>query len=231
MTGMLRYFKYAVILGLIFFIAGCIKVNESIVLKLDGSGSMDITYYIPKVLMKDQRSLRREMTQTGITFPLTKGDFNKQFAGLEGIKVESVKTFTERGYYTIDGKVKFKNINRLKMNNIKFVLKNKDKNKELIIFLINSVNKKQALTSQKTTAKVNMDYKNILKGSLTNYGIKIDVSFPTKVLSANGNIKGRDVKWDVPMNVFLRSKAKEMKLKAIYSGHASIFDRIKDFFR
>ncbi len=117
------------------------------------------------------------------------------------------------------------------MNNIKFALKNSDNNKELVISLINSMNKKQSQQQAKPKPHVGVNYENILKGSLTNYGIKIEVSFPTEVLSSNGKIRSRDVTWDVPMNVFLNSEAKEMELKAVYSGNPTIFDRVKDFFR
>ncbi len=222
-----KYLKYIVLLGLIL-IAGCINVTEDVVLKLDGSGSLLLAYSIPEALMKDQKSIRNAMLQTGIVFPLTKQDFNNQFAGLEGVDVQYTKSYTDKGYYVVEGKIKFKNINDLKMNNVTFALKSSDKNKELVISLINSMNKNQA---PEKSSKQRINYDNLLKGSLTNYGIKIKVSFPTDVISANGTIKNRDVKWDVPMNVFLKSEAKEMELKAVYRGQPTIFDRIKDFFR
>ncbi len=222
---MRKYIGYIALMSLVF-IAGCINVKEDVVLKLNGSGSMHLAYYIPEALMKDQTGLRNAMAQTGIQFPLTAKDFNNQFAGLEGIKVKHVKIYTDRGYYIIEGRVGFKNINNLKMSTIQFSVKKLDKNKELIISLINSMNKKQEPDS-----KPQMNYENVLKGSLSNYGIKLDVSFPTDIISANGNIKGRDVSWDVPMNVFLKSQAKEMELRAVYSGSPTFFDRIKDFFR
>ncbi len=229
---MLKNVNYIALMCLLL-LTGCINVSENIVLKLDGSGSLRLTYSIPEALMKDQQGLHNAMTQTGIMFPLTKQDFSNQFAGLEGVEIKNVKTYTEKGYYVIDGRVKFKNINDLKTGNIIFVLKNSGSDKELIISLINSMNKEKEHVSvnNRTRPHGNMNYENILKGSLTNYGIKIDVSFPTDVLSANGKIQSRDVKWDVPMNVFLNSQAKEMELKAVYSGNPGIFDRIKDFFR
>ncbi len=220
-----KYIKYSALIGLLL-ISGCINVKEDIVLNLNGSGSMHLAYYIPEALMKDQNSLRNAMAQTGIEFPLTTKDFNNQFAGLQGVKVKSVKAFTDKGYYIIDGMIGFSNINNLKMSNIQFNLKKVNKDNELIISLINSMNKKHEQTSG---TKIN--YENILKGTLANYGIKFDVSFPTKVISANGNIQSRDVKWDVPMNVFLKSQAKEMELRAVYSGTPTFLDRIKDFFR
>lgn len=225
-----RYLRYIGLIGLIL-IAGCINVSEDIVLKLNGSGNLRLVYSIPEALMKDQQSLRNAMIQTGITFPLTEQDFNNQFTGLKGVDIKDVKTYTEKGYYVIDGRVRFKNIDDLKMNNIKFVLSKSNNNKELTISLINSMNKKQSLQQEKPRPHAGINYENILKGSLTNYGIKIDVNFPTEVISANGKIQSRDVKWDVPMNVFLNSEAKEMELKAVYSGNPTIFDRIKDFFR
>ncbi|MGB9735048.1 MAG: hypothetical protein ACP5JP_01930 [bacterium] len=222
---MRKHIKYIVLAGL-FLLSGCINVKENIVLKLNGSGSMHLAYYIPEALMRDQNSLRNAMVQTGITFPLTTKEFNDQFAGLHGVKVKGVKTFNEKGYYIVEGKVEFDNINNVQMHNMHFSLKKTDGNNELVISLINSMNK-----AQSANAKPGTGYENILKGSLTNYGIKFDVNFPTHVISANGNIDGRDVKWDVPMNVFLKSQAKEMELRAVYSGHPTLWDRIKDFFR
>ncbi len=220
-----KYIKHIAFIGLVL-LSGCINVKEDIVLKLNGSGSMHLAYYIPEALMKDQNGLRNAMAQTGIEFPLTEKDFDNQFAGLEGIKVKSVKVSTDRGYYIIDGRVGFRNINSLKMSNIQFTIKNINQNKELIISLINSMNK-----TQKSNSKTQMNYDNVLKGSLANYGIKFKVSFPTDIISANGNIQSRDVTWDVPMNVFLKSQAKEMELRAVYSGNPTFFDKIKDFFR
>jgi len=220
-----RYIKYIALTALVL-LSGCINVKENIVLKLNGSGSMHLTYYIPEALMRDQNSLRNAMLQTGITFPLTTKDFSDQFAGLNGVKVKGVKAFTEKGYYILEGRVGFTNINNLKMNNVQFSLKKDGENNELVISLINSMKK-----TQETDKKAKVNYEDVLKGSLANYGIKFDVSFPTRVVSANGNIDGRNVKWDVPMNVFLKSQAKEMELRAIYSGTPTLFDRIKDFFR
>lgn len=222
---MKRYVKYIALIGLVL-LSGCINVKEDIVLKINGSGNMRLTYYIPEALMRDQNSLKNAMIQTGITFPLTTKEFNDQFAGLNGIKVKSVKAFTEKGYYILQGRINFANINNLKMNNVHFSLKKDGKDNELVISLINSMNK-----TQEPDKRAKMNYEGILKGSLANYGIKFNVSFPTKVISANGNIDGRNVKWDVPMNVFLKSQAKEMELRAIYSGNPTFFDKIKDFFR
>ena len=222
---MQKHIGYIALMGLIF-IAGCINVQEDIVLKLNGSGSMHLSYSIPEALMKDQTGLRNAMVQTGIQFPLTAKDFNNQFAGLDGVKVKHVKIYTDKGYYVIEGRVGFRNINNLQMNALRFSLKKLAKNRELVISLINSMNKEQEPDS-----KSKMNYENVLKGSLSNYGIKLDVSFPTEIISANGNIHGRDVTWDVPMNVFLKSKAKEMELRAVYSGSPTFFDKIKDFFR
>ncbi|MCL4557341.1 MAG: hypothetical protein M1491_01660 [Deltaproteobacteria bacterium] len=227
---MKRYLRCVGVVGLIS-IAGCINVSEDIVLNLGGSGSLHLVYSIPEALMKDQQGLHNAMTQTGIMFPLTKKDFDNQFAGLEGVHVRGVKTYTDNGYYEIDGRVKFADINALKMSNVRFVLRKSGTDSELVISLINSMNKRQAPGQDKARPRAGINYENILKGSLTNYGIKIEVSFPTKVLSANGKIQGRDVKWDVPMNVFLNSEAKEMDLHAVYSGKPTILDRIKDFFR
>ncbi len=227
---MKRYLRYICLIGLVF-VAGCINVSEDIVLNLDGSGRLHLVYAIPEALMKDQQGLHNAMTQTGIVFPLSKKDFGSQFAGLEGVSVGNVKTYTDNGYYKIDGRVKFRDINALKMSNIRFVLKKSGADRELMISLINSMNEKQPSGQGKARSGTGINYESILKGSLTNYGIKIEVSFPTKVLSANGKIRGRDVKWDVPMNVFLNSKAKEMALDAVYSGKPTILDRIRDFFR
>ncbi len=222
---MLKYFKYSVVAGLLL-LSGCINVKEDIVLNLNGSGSMHLSYYIPDALMKDPESLRHAMVQTGIEFPLTVKDFNGQFAGLEGVAVKSVKASTDKGYYILDGTVKFRSLNDVRMNNVQFRITTVEHNRELTITLINSMNKPQGTHSQSQ-----LNYENILKGSLANYGIKFKVSFPTKVISANGNIKDRDVAWNVPMNVFLKSQAKKMELRAVYSGRPTILDRIKDFFR
>lgn len=221
---MKRHIKYIALFAL-FLLSGCINVKEDIVLKLNGSGSMHLTYYIPEALMRDQNSLRNAMTQTGITFPLTIKEFNEQFAGLYGVRVKNVKVYTQKGYYIVDGQVRFNDINNVKMNNMHFNLKKSGENKELIISLINSMNK-----GQTPSEKPNTGYENIIKGSLANYGIKFNVSFPTHIISANGNIDGRTVKWDVPMNVFLKSQAKEMELRAVYSGNPTLWDRIKNFF-
>ncbi len=222
---MQRYIKYAAFIGLIL-LSGCINVKEHIVLNLNGSGSMQLSYYIPEALMKDQNSLRNAMVQTGIEFPLTVKDFNEQFAGLKGVDVKKVSVSTDKGYYILDGRVKFRAIKDVRMNNVQFQLAAAGNNRELTISLINAMTR-----TQDTHTSARMNYENILKGSLANYGIKFKVSFPTKVISANGNIQDRDVTWDVPMNVFLKSQAKTMELRAVYSGSPTIFDRIRDFFR
>ncbi|MCL4479186.1 MAG: hypothetical protein M1381_08850 [Deltaproteobacteria bacterium] len=208
---------------LLIFMAGCINVNESVVLRLNGSGSMHVAYSIPEALIKDPQLLRNAMAQTGIVFPLTADELKKEFAGLRGVTVNSTKTSIKKGYYVVGGSVKFKNINNLATNNIKFVNHELNGNKELVIDLINTMNRSQESKSPEPMM--------IYRGSLTNFRIMIDVSFPTNVISSNGKINNRDVTWDVPMNVFLKSKAMTMELKAVYSGHPTIFDRIRNFFR
>lgn len=194
----------------ILLVLSCIVVEEEINLKLDGSGSMNISYTIPETFYKSQQG----------PMAINEDNILEKLKGKEGVEIESIGSRREgEQNIVVYASIRFNDISKLSDSSFEYKLEDVGDNKEF------------RLIAKVRTGEIGGDEKvrNTFKQIMSNYVSKLKVKFETDVVETNGKkLKSNVVEWFVP-TVSLIGK-EDIILWARFKKSKGFLNKIKHFF-
>lgn len=188
------------VIGLLM--TGCLDYEQKVVLKANGSGTMQITFSLDQSMMELFAS---EMSE-GDNAPFTKESVEKEMGDVKGVRVISAETNTKGGKYNMVINLAFDDINKLPkkwmFESMRFSYKSdKGKMKWSQKYLLNN--------DQANMDEESMD---MVSSMMKGHYFTFIVELPSAVVSANqkGKINGNTVTWKIPLLKLIKKSSYNM---------------------
>jgi len=219
------------ILPLLFlcaFLPACLTVEQNITLRLDGSAQIKISYEIPEFLARNKNSKEEIKKMYGLNVPLSEDEMRSFFAGIPGVALENVSSSNQKGIHKLEAVISCRNIDGLMHGPFSYRINDLGGVK---VFRISFTMPPQPEPVKPPKSKGHLPpskvFEHIMAGSERSLAIKVTTTFPTRVLSSNGNISGRTVTWVAPLFPVPKKEASGAVFEARFRAFPSLWEKIQ----